>query len=51
MYLKGGFCKLCYISAPVLILVNSADPDEMQHYAAFHLGLHYLPKIPFSGFQ
>ena len=27
----------------VLILANSADPDEMQHYAAFHLGLHCLP--------
>ena len=24
----------------VLNLVNSEDPDEMQHYAAFHLGLH-----------
>ena len=35
----------------VLILANSADPDEMQHDAAFHLGLHYLPKYPFSGFQ
>ena len=23
----------------VFILANSADPDEMQHYAAFHLGL------------
>ena len=23
---------------------NSDDPDEMPHYAAFHLGLHYLPK-------
>ena len=21
-------------------LANSVDPDEMQHYAAFHLGLH-----------
>ena len=28
----------------VLILANSVDPDEMQHYAAFHLGLHCLPK-------
>ena len=28
----------------VLILANSTDPDEMQHYAAFHLGLHCLPK-------
>ena len=35
----------------VLILANSADPDEMQHYAAFHLGLHCLPKYPFRGFQ
>ena len=22
----------------------SVDPDEMQHYDAFHLGLHCLPK-------
>ena len=27
-----------------LVLANSVDPDEMQHYAAFHLGLHRLPK-------
>ena len=27
---------------------NSADPDEMQHYAAFHLGLHCLPKYLFT---
>ena len=35
----------------VSILANSVDPDEMQHYAAFHLGLHSLPEYPFSGFQ
>ena len=35
----------------VLILANSADPDEMQHYSAFHLGLHCLHKYPFRGFQ
>ena len=35
----------------VLILPNSADPDEMQHYAAFHLGLHCLSKYQFRGFQ
>ena len=35
----------------VLILAYSVDPDEMQHHAAFHLGLHYLPKNPFRGFQ
>ena len=23
-------------------LANSADPDEMQHNAAFHQGLHFL---------
>ena len=27
----------------VFIFANSADPDEMPHYAAFHLGLHCLP--------
>ena len=35
----------------VLNLANSADPDEMQHYAAFHLGLHCLPKDPFRDFR
>ena len=35
----------------VLTLANSADPDEMQHTAAFHLGLHCLSKYPFRGFQ
>ena len=33
----------------VLVLANGADPDEMQHYAAFHLGLHCLPMQPFMG--
>ena len=32
-------------------LANSADPDEMPHYAAFHLGLQCLPKYPFRGFR
>ena len=32
----------------VLILANSADPDEMRPYAAFHLGLHCLPKYIIS---
>ena len=31
----------------VFILENSADPDEMSHYAAFHLGLHcFFFKVP-----
>ena len=29
---------------------NCEDPDEMQHYAAFHLGLHCLQKYSFRGF-
>ena len=35
----------------VLILENSADPDEMPLYVAFHLGPQCLPKYPFRGFQ
>ena len=31
-------------------LTNSVDPDEMQHYAAFHLSLHFLQKYSFRGF-
>ena len=32
---------------------DSVDPDEMQHYAAFHLGLHCLQKysLGVSGIQ
>ena len=35
----------------VSILINSADPYEMQHCAAFHLGLHCLSKYLLRGFQ
>ena len=28
----------------VFVLANVADPDEMPHYVAFHLGLHCLSK-------
>ena len=31
-----------------LLLASSADPDEMQHYAAFHLGLHCFQKYLFG---
>ena len=31
-----------------LFLANSADPDEMSPYAAFHLGLNYIPKYLFN---
>ena len=32
------------------VWANSADPDEMQLYGAFHQGLHCLPKYPIRGF-
>ena len=35
----------------VLIVANSADPDEMQHYALFRLGFHYLPKFRLKQFS
>ena len=30
--------------------LNSADPVELQHYAAFHLGLQRLQTYSFKGF-
>ena len=55
VYLKGSvenFLKYIFFLSlrVVLILANSADPDKMQHYAAFHLALHCLPKYLFRGF-
>ena len=56
MYFKGSqveFSKLDVLLSlnVVLILANSADPDEMQHYSAYNLCLHCLPKYPFRDFQ
>ena len=46
------FKKYCILlSEDLFTFTNSVDPDEMQHYAAFHLDLHCLPKYPFRGFQ
>ena len=38
------------VSEYCFIKVNSADPDEMPHFVAFHLSLHCLPKYSFRGF-
>ena len=38
------------LSEDSLSFTNSVDPDEMQHYAAFHLDLHCLQKYLFRGF-
>ena len=35
----------------LFLFTNRVDPDEMQHYAAFYLGLHCLQKYSFRGFQ
>ena len=35
-------------SKVVLILANGADPGEIQHYVAFHLGLHCLPNYRYG---
>ena len=33
--------KIAYFCLKIFFtFTNSVDPDEMQHYAAFHLGLH-----------
>ena len=42
--------KKCISSLKVIFtFTNRVDPDEMQHYAAFHLGLYCLQKYPFRG--
>ena len=33
----------------IFTFTNSVDPNEMQHYAAFHQGLHGLQKHSSSG--
>ena len=55
-YLKGHRLKfphynVCMSLKIGLTLANSNDPDEMQHYAAFHPGLHSIRKNRFRGFQ
>ena len=36
--------KCILLSEYLFTFTNSVDPDEMQHYAALHLGLHCLQK-------
>ena len=56
VHFKGSqveFSKLCCIFVPegCFNVSKQNRPDEMQHYAAFHLGLHCLPKYPLRCFQ
>ena len=42
--------KYCISLKIEFVVANSADPDEMPHYVAFHLGLHCLSKYLFRHF-
>ena len=48
LYFKESEFQIKCISVPCgslfFILANLADPDQMQHYTTYHLGLHCLPK-------
>ena len=39
--------KLYFLSEGRFVLAFSVDPDEIPHYAAFHLGLYCLPRFTF----
>ena len=39
------------LSNDLFTFTDSVDPDDMQHYAAFHLGLHCLKKYSLRGFS
>ena len=40
----GPFRTGILLSEDLITFTNTVDSDEMQHYAAFHLGLHCLQK-------
>ena len=40
----------CFCLKIFFAFANGEDPDEMQHNAAFHLGLHRLQKYSIMGF-
>ena len=45
LYIHIYFKNIVFPSLKIFIVrANSADPDEMQQYAAFHLGLHCFSK-------
>ena len=55
IYMRGlrlyFMTKIVFLSLKThFALANREDPDEMLQYAAFHLGLHCLPKYVFIGF-
>ena len=50
-YYNVGYLTLYAQMDSSYFSLSIADPDEMPHYAIFHLGLHCLPKYPFRSNQ
>ena len=51
LYIIIIYKTIIYLSLKInFVLTNSAGPDEIPDDAAFHQGLHCLPKYPFRGF-
>ena len=46
LYIRLEFHKTFSLKI-LFVLAYTTDPDEISHYAAFHLGLHCLPKYRF----
>ena len=48
LFLERGREERVFLSLKIFfVIANIVDLDEMAHYAAFHLGLHCLPKTGF----
>ena len=54
LYISRGvmfkFSKFVFCLKIFFTFTNSVDPNEMQHHAAIHLGLHCLQKLLVEGF-
>ena len=42
---RHRMCSSILLSEDLLTFTNRVDPDEMQHYAAFHLDLHCVKQL------
>ena len=51
VYIEGSQVTIPHPQKIYFVLANSADPDEMPQYVAFHLGLHCLPMYLFVSFH
>ena len=53
VYIEGSQVLIFFKKNPYFplkidfVLANSANPDKMPHYMAFHLGLHCSSKYPY----